>query len=369
MSDLEENPALSVRLTPHLLGQAAAEADFLAAEASGRLPHAWLLSGPRGVGKATLAYRMARFMLAGGSQTEEEGGLFGDALPPVEATLEMDEEHSVFRRVAAGGHLDLRVLKREFNSKTKKLKTEISVDDVRSCIEFLRKTSVDGGWRVVIVDSADDMNRSSANALLKVLEEPPAGALLILVSHSPGRLLPTIRSRCRGLALSPLPLETVEELLQQQLPELPAEDCRALARLSEGSIGRARELAESGGLDLYRDLLALLSQMPNLDIRKLHEFGDRMSRDNSGMVFRTTSDLLTWWIARLVRHSASGSQALEIVEGEGALMARLIEQRGLAPWLALWENLTQLFARAEASALDRKQVMVSAFLDMESLAA
>tara|TARA_R110002072_G_scaffold150510_4_gene298919 strand:+ start:2227 stop:3330 length:1104 start_codon:yes stop_codon:yes gene_type:complete len=366
MSDLEDNPALLPRLCDQLAGQATAEACFLAAEASGRLPHAWLLTGPRGVGKATLAYRIARFMLAGGSGRNQEPGLFGDAGNP--ASLEMAPDQPVFRRVAAGGHPDLRVLKREFDLKRKKLKSEISVDDVRACIEFFRRTSVEGGWRVIIVDSADEMNRSSANALLKILEEPPARALLLLVSHSPGRLLPTIRSRCRQLSLVPLRQATVETLLTQQAPELSREDAQALAGLAEGSIGRALALSQSGGLDLYRDLAGLLAHLPQLDIRKVHEFGDRMNRDSSGVLFRTSCELLTWWIARLVRQGAEGQRPAEIIDGEAAVMERLIARRGLAPWLALWENLTRLFARAEASALDRKQVMVSAFLDLENLA-
>src|ERR1700757_457790 len=160
---------------PELIGQAAAEGSLLDAARSGRMAHAWLLAGPRGVGKATLAFRFARFLLAGSEA--EAGGLFGSG----PQTLAIDPGHPVFRRVASGAHPDLRVVARGVNPKTGRLRSEIVVDDIREAIGFLRLTPSEGGWRVVIVDGAEDMNRNAANALLKVLEEPPARAILLLV--------------------------------------------------------------------------------------------------------------------------------------------------------------------------------------------
>lgn len=185
------------RLTADLLGHEAAEREILETCASGRAAHAWLISGPRGIGKATLAFRFARFALAGGLEGGE-GGLFG-ALAP--ASLAMDPAHPVFRRVAAGSHGDLRVIERGLAEGTGgRRRGEIVIGDVRDLGGFMRMTPSEGGWRVVIVDGAEDMNRNAANALLKGLEEPPGRALLLLVSHNPARLLPTIRSRCRRLA-------------------------------------------------------------------------------------------------------------------------------------------------------------------------
>ena len=230
---------LAPQANPELLGHAAAEATLLRAFRSGRLPHAWLITGPRGVGKATLAFRFARFLLARGGPGGGAPDLFGG--PP--ESLALDPGDSVFQRVAAGGHPDLRHLKRGINPKTGRPRKEILVDDVRLANDFLHKTSAEGGWRVVVVDPADDLNSSAANALLKSLEEPPAAALLLLVGHAPGRLLPTIRSRCCHLALGPLPEETVLDLLARHAPDLEDTDRAALARLAEGSIGRALDLA------------------------------------------------------------------------------------------------------------------------------
>jgi DNA polymerase-3 subunit delta' len=148
------------------------------------------------------------------------------------------------------------------------------------------------------------MNQSAANALLKVLEEPPRQALLLLVSHAPGRLLPTIRSRCCQLPLQPLEDSRVIELLGRYAPDLAQDDSAALARLSEGSIGRALDLAAGGGLELYRELIALLEGLPQLDVPRLHAFGDRLARGGDATAFRTGTELLSWWLGRMIRGAA-----------------------------------------------------------------
>ena len=354
------------RANPRLLGQEEAEARLLAAEASGRLPHAWLLAGPRGIGKATLAFRFARYLLAGGAAGRGEAGgagLFGEAPAP---GLAMAPDERIFHLVKAGGHPDLVTVSREADPKTGKLKRDIAVDSVRKATDFLRLTSSEGGRRVVIVDAADDMNQNSANALLKVLEEPPQSAVLLLVSHSPGGLLPTIRSRCRLLTLRPLPEATVEDLLGDYRPELSPEDRRSLALLAEGSIGQALGLAELGGLALYRELLGHLQALPSLDIARLHEFGERIARDQSGAAFRTASELLERWLARLLRAGAGGGAPPEIVPGELELVGRLLQRGSLEGWLQLWEKLSRLFGRTESANLDRKQAILTAFLALQA---
>ena len=188
MSEAEDDDPFAPRRQSELIGQTAAEAEFLSAYNGGRLPHAWLIAGPRGVGKATLAFRIARFVLAQGSdstQRPDDGpGLFGEPLPKsVPSSLHVAPDHPVFRRVASGGHSDLRVYERTVNAKTGRLHRDIAVDEIRDVRSFLSLTPAEGAWRVVIVDSADDMNPNSANALLKILEEPPARALLLVVTH------------------------------------------------------------------------------------------------------------------------------------------------------------------------------------------
>lgn len=359
MSEVE-SPTLHPRRNPNLLGQAEAEARMLAAQDSGRLPHAWLLTGRKGIGKATLAYRFARFLLS----EPQDQGLFA---APADS-LAISEDDGVFRRIAASAHPDLMTVELGFDEKKGRARREILVNDVRSVVEFLHRTPAEGGWRIVIVDSADEMNRSAANALLKVLEEPPEQALLLLVSHTPGRLLPTIRSRCCRLALPALPPSVMEELLAAQRPDLEPANRQALCHLAEGSIGRALELDDAGGLGLYNDLVSLLKDLPRLDVPAVHSLGDRLARGKDGQGFRTTMELLSWWLARLIRGQAGLGTGAEVVPGEGALPSGLRDRGRLADWIALWEKIADLTSRAEGVNLDRKQVLIAAFLELQSLA-
>ncbi|MET0469591.1 MAG: DNA polymerase III subunit delta', partial [Xanthobacteraceae bacterium] len=195
-ADAEGVEPRAPRETTVLHGHAEAERALLEAYRGRRFHHAWLIAGPAGIGKATLAYRMARFVLAHPDPRT----------PAVQraTSLHVDTDHPVARRIAAQAHGDLLVLERTVNEKTNKLRQDIQVDDVRRTVTFFGSTAGEGGWRVAIVDAVDELNREGANALLKILEEPPRRAVLLLVSHSAARVLPTIRSRCRLLALRPL---------------------------------------------------------------------------------------------------------------------------------------------------------------------
>ncbi len=366
MSD--EAPAFPApRANPLLLDQGAAEAVLLRAARSGRLPHAWLLTGPRGVGKATLAFRFARFLLSGGEAAEEGPSLFG-APPPV-SDLALPSGHPIFRRVAAAGHPDLLTLERGVNEKTGKRRGEIVIEEVRTAVDRLHHTPAEGGWRILIVDSADELNRNAANALLKILEEPAPRSLMLLVAHAPGSLLPTIRSRCCHLALAPLPAATVDRLLSDYAPELEEAERPAIVGLADGSIGRALDLVEAGGLELYRELVGLLGTLPRLDIQRTHAFADTLGRAGADRAFATAMELLGWWLARLVREAALGRQPAAVVPEEEGLAGRLAGSRRLADWLALWEKLTRLVARTDRVNLDRRQVAMTAFLEIEALVA
>jgi len=321
----------------YLAGHAETERLFVDAFGGGRLAHAWLITGPRGIGKATLAFRLARFILA-----QKSGA------PVNEAALEMAPSDPLFRRIASGGHADLLVVERAVDPKTEKRRTEITVDNVRNVKGFLSKTPAEGGWRVVIVDAADEMNANAANALLKVLEEPPARALLLLVAHNPGRLLPTIRSRCRKLTAKPLSDETVGDLLGRYRPDLDAADRQTLVALAEGSIGRALAYADEEGMGLYREAIRLLDNMPGVDVQAVHKFADTAVRDTTGEAFRSVGDLVRWWLARRVAEGVSGTVG------------------ALDPWFEVWEKVTRLFERADSVNLDRKQVILNAFLAIDA---
>lgn len=359
------------RANPHLVGHEAAERTLLDAWNSGRLPHAWLIGGVPGIGKATLAYRFARFVLSRGGDGPAEAGLFG--APPASAvapaSLAVPATDPVFARVAAGGHADLLTVERPMDEKKGRLKRDIPVDEVRRIAPFLRLTAAEGGWRVVVLDGAERLNAAGQNAILKILEEPPARALLLVVTENPGGLLPTIRSRCRKLALSPLPEGTVLDLLGRRRPDLPEADRQAVAGLAEGSLGRALDLAGAGGLDLYREMVGIFGQFPRLDTVAAHAFADRLARKGNETAFEIATELMVWWLARLVRAGARGALPAPVVEGEAEVVRRLVGERGLERWVEVWEKVSRLFTRAEGANLDRKQVVLNALLTMEAAAA
>ncbi len=360
----QEGSPLTPRANSRLIGQQAAERTLRSAFEGGAMAHSWLISGPKGIGKATLCFRMARFALNSGASA---GGLFGDAAADTASAgggLWSDPNTPAFKRIAAGGHADLLTVQRSLND-SGKLRNEIVVDDVRKIGGFLRLTAGEGGWRVVIVDSADEMNRNAANAVLKVLEEPPTRALLLLVSHNPGRLLPTIRSRCSRLSLPPLPEATVAELLAKYESGLEPDDAATIARLSEGSIGAALSLAEAGGLDLYRNVTDLLADLPRLNTAKLHEFSDKLGRSGAEPTYRTAMAQVTGWLARIITFSAKPEVAQGLPENERQILAQVSAAAGLERWLEVWENTNTLMERADAVNLDRAQVVLSVFLSIE----
>lgn len=347
---VDGGPARSV----DLFGQEEAEATLLAAWNSGRMPHAWLIGGPAGVGKATLAYRLARFVLARGNDGGTDG-LFGGGEAAPATSLRLSPEHPAFRRVAAGGHADLLVVERQRDEKKGRLKRDIAVDDVRRVAPFLRRTAAEGGWRVALIDGADRMNSNGLNAVLKILEEPPSRTLLLLVSDNPGGTPPTIRSRCRRLNLHPLPKATVVNLLKEKRPSLSSDDRSALAELAGGGIGRAIDLADAGGVELFRTMVGVVDRA---DVPTIDAFAELAVRDDRA--YETTTDLLVWWIARLIRETARGRAPEPVFVGEDEVIERALRARGLDRWMEVWDKTVRLFAQAESANLDRRLIVTSA---------
>ncbi len=310
------------RETGRLVGQAAAEAAFLDACRAGRLHHAWLLIGPRGAGKATLAWRMARFLLAGAAGDAGDAGLLTDTAAAVPDTLDIPPDHPVSRRVTALSEPGLFLLRRAWDDKANRLKTVITVDEVRRLKGFLSLSATDGGRRVVIIDAADEMNNATANAVLKMLEEPPPGVVLILVSHRPSALLPTIRSRCRTLRLEALTAEDMASALAGLGVETAANSA-ALAELAGGSVGEAVRLVNLDGIGVYTMLTGLFSTLPGLDRRKLLELADGVTGKTARIRPDVALDMLDALLVRLARCGARGGPPDEAVPGEAALLSRL----------------------------------------------
>lgn len=363
----EEHRLSLPRENDTLIGHAAAETAMYDAISSGRIPHAWMITGPAGIGKATLAYRFARYVLSGGGGEEEGPGLFGDALPPAAASLNVSRDDPVFAQIAAGSHPDMLVVERGYDEKRKKMRGEIVVDDVRKIGSFLRLTPSLGGWRVVILDCADEMNRNAANAVLKLLEEPPRQALILLVSHTPGRLLPTIRSRCRTVRLGPLSNSQIAELLAIHQPDLSPETAATLVALSEGSIGRALGLAAEGGISALEDIFGALGSYPQLQDLALLELADRWTRPvkaEESDPFVTGMNLLDWWLGRVARDAAVGQAPVDRVKGMGDAASRLTEALGPAGIAERRTRIASLLGKGIGLNLEKRQLLMDVFYSL-----
>jgi DNA polymerase-3 subunit delta' len=321
------------RATLSLFGHAEAEATLLDAYRSGRIAHAWLIGGEQGIGKATLAYRMARFVLAHPDP----------AAPAVrEATsLAVASDHPVARRVAGQAHSDFLVLERTLNDKGK-LRQDIAVDDVRRSVSFFGSTAGEGGWRVAIVDSVDELNREGANALLKVLEEPPPRALLLLVSQAPGRVLATIRSRCRVLTLRPLTADDVARAVSGSRGEAAdSADISAAAEAADGSVRRALMFLEGNAMELRRQVMTQLEQLPQLDWRALHALGDKLA-GTEAETLAAFMEAVNGWL----------SERLKLGPIESGRMVRVAEA---------WDKINRAGRDTEEYNLDRKPFVFQVF--------
>lgn len=312
-----------------LIGQDAALQDFSTALQTGRLHHGWLISGPRGTGKATLAWLIARWLLTGAESAEAAS----------------DPENPTVRRIRALSEPRLHLVRRPVDEKTGRLRTEITVDEIRRLQSFFHLSAAEGGRRVAIIDSADEMNTAAANALLKLLEEPPAAATLILVSHQPARLLPTIRSRCRELRLHPLEAEPMAEILQSLDVEA---DPERLSALAAGSVGEALRLTGQDGLEAYQKVVDLFATMPRMDRKAAAAIaemaGGRASAD--GDPFDLIVTLLDRLLSRAARAGLLGPPLPEAAEGEADMLARLSPDPRAA---RLWAGAqAELSARARA---------------------
>lgn len=364
---LDESPPESDRLegfrhpreTQVLFGHGAAERDLAEAVRVGRLHHAWLITGPEGIGKATLAYRMARVLLAA-------GGVMAD-----KADLSVPAELPGVSMIAALSHPNLLVLRRPWQEQSKRFAVAITIDEVRRLKDFLGLTPGTGRWRVIIVDRAEDMNASAANALLKSLEEPPAHTIFLLICAAPGRLPATIRSRCRTLHLQPLGREELTAALRAALAgvDRPAPEQAQLAQavaLAGGSVRHGLELLAGDGVALYGELRALLATLPRLDYDRVHRLADNVAGRDSEARFELLFTLLEDMLPRLIRHQASGAGAL--TEEETALAGRLLAAPGLARWAQLWEEVRRAKADALALNLDRKSLVLGTFFRLEEAA-
>ncbi|MBT7641837.1 MAG: DNA polymerase III subunit delta' [Rhodobiaceae bacterium] len=337
------------RFTRALIGHERAQRDFLNALQGTRLPHAWLLSGPEGIGKASFAYMVARAVLSAPTPQAIQ------QLSPVSDTPETQLiENSV--------HPDLYILNRRYNAKTEKFRGDISVEDTRDMKKAFGLSASRGGWRIAIIDSIDEMNKSSVNALLKLIEEPPEKCLFLIVCHNPGRVLDTIRSRCRQLSFGALDEGLLQQIISGRLEAVDENEAAAAAFLAEGSAGRALMLAEMGGFDLYRDMVGVLEGLPQLDGEVLHGLAGRFGARSEPQSFRLFCYLFSGWLHRVVRVASTGQGFQPVFQGEAELVERLVKgDLPLEPMLSLWEKVQHQVRQVEGLNLDKKQAILEWF--------
>lgn len=334
---------------PRWCGSLAAEAMLLDAYRGGRMHHAWLLGGPKGIGKATLAYRFARFALANPDP----------ASPAVAGALDLavPEESPAFRKVAGRAHPNLLAMERPWDDRNKRYKTELAVDEIRRTVGFFGSTGGEGGWRIAIVDPADDMNPSAANALLKVLEEPPSRSLFFIISHTPGRLLPTIRSRCRRLDLTPLAVDAITTAIRDNgSVDADEEDIRLAAALAGGSLRRAILLLEEEGISTYRNFARFAAHVGDPDIVAMHALADSVSGRGANDAYEGFMETVRGWLARRVR-----GEPEPVPEATPGAAVRAVP---LARWAEVWEKVAQSSTEADDLNLDRKQVVLSILMSL-----
>jgi DNA polymerase-3 subunit delta' len=332
----ERDEAPPPRMTQTLSGHAGTEAALLAAYRGGRVPHAFLLIGQKGIGKATLAYRMARFVLAHPDP----------AAPDVQAatSLAVDPQHPVARRVAAQAHGDHLVLERTPNDKGV-MRQQIAVEDVRRTVSFFGATAGEGGWRIAIVDAVDELNRFGANALLKVLEEPPHRGMLLLISHSAARVLPTIRSRCCVMTMRALSQADVAAALAAAVGR-PADDpqVEAAAAAADGRVARALAFLDEDALALRQRALAELDRLPALDANALHALGDTLAGTDPQPLAAFVDTVNAWLSQRLDREQDE--------KGRLGRLAQLAEAS---------ERINQAARDTETYNLERKPLVFGVF--------
>jgi DNA polymerase III subunit delta' len=332
-----------------LFGHQAALQELAAALDSGRMHHAWLIVGPEGVGKATLAYRFARSVLA-----DRES---------------VDRDHPVFRKVAALSHPNLLLIRRSWVEKSKRYSQWIGIDEVRRLRAFLGHSAGEGGWRVVIVDRADELNQNAANALLKALEEPPPQTLFLLISSAEGRLPVTIRSRTRTLRVTGLGKQDLERAMRAALArdghEADAKTLATALALSEGSVRRALELIASEGIDLYDDIASALAALPEIEGPRLHRQVERLAGVGGNERLDLYLSLLLGLVERLIRFTATAEGA---TRDERTLAGRLVSPGNLGYWAEAWEAISEAKAEAFALNLDRTLLVLETWFRLQAVA-
>ncbi len=319
-------------------GQEAAEASVLDAYAAGRLHHAWLIGGPQGIGKATFAYRVARFLLS-----QVPGS------PPSATSLALAPDAAVARQVAAQAHPNLMVLRRQPATDKKGPSTTIPVEMVRRAVSMFGSTAANGGYRVCIVDSAEDLTTASANALLKLVEEPPARSVFLIVAHRPQSVLPTIRSRCRRLLLRSLDAHDLRQVVSSLGPpwsEAAVGDVDRAIGLAEGSARRCLEMLDPARARLVESVRTMLDALPDHDLKRVLILAESLAKKDAEADYELAIETVERWIGERIAAGASGGPAR------------------LAPLVEVCDKIRRSAREVDVYNLDRRPLVLTLFGDL-----
>lgn len=352
-SDLIDAPVESdeipvPRATAKLLGHSEIEKQLLSMLDNGRFPHGLIFSGLEGVGKSVMAFRLARYLFSKAGKEDDTFNMFGDA-PQADTSLYVPPTDDVFTRMVSGGNPDLRVIGRPLDEKTGRLKGSVPVDDIRKIAPFMRQTaSVENGWRIVIVDDADTMTRSSQNSLLKILEEPPEKSLLILIAHRAGALLPTVYSRCVHIPFAPLSEDIIRESITGRVT---ADKIPLIVSMSEGSLGAAYEYADPQFADVMSEAIALLNNGQKLNWNAIQIFADFFGNKGNDDAQRIFKETMLWLSSGLVRGKVAGFEDLRALP--------------LGRRLKIHDDLRAHFDRCQLGNLDKRFLILGAYMAFE----
>jgi DNA polymerase III subunit delta' len=345
--DLDEIPESDVlsgyehpRHAQHIIGHEKAEAELLEAYKADRLPQAWIIGGPSGIGKATLAWRLTKFIMANPDPSS----------PHVQKAtcLDTSDDNPQVRQVLSLTHSDLLLMRRSYNPSTKRFYSEIRADDVRKANDMFHLAANNGGWRIGILDSADELNKFSANALLKLIEEPPPRSLFLIIAHHPSRLLPTIRSRARKIYLSPLTPDQIKTALKTILTSsrFSTKAISQAAEMAGGSVREALRLLEGDGLDIAAQMSNILRGMPRVDWKSVLDLSDIIcARDADDDFSSALMGIYDWLDAQIQDNAGLGAERL-------------------APLALVWDKIAKAVRHTEAINLDKRALLVSIFTDL-----
>lgn len=356
-----DDPFPPENLNPTCLGHEELESLFLELFEKNAMPHAMIFSGLRGIGKTTTAFRLARFLLKHGKGDSNQDALFAaEEIKPDLTSLDVDPADAVFRRIASGGHADLLHITRDTDANGK-LSSSLKVEALRKIEPFLRKTSSEGGWRVVLIEDADTMNNAAQNAILKILEEPPKKVLIVLITHRIGKLIPTIRSRSRLFQFKPLNEEHIAQLMSRKIHGLGAVQLSALASISGGSIGQALYYIEEGGVEMLERIMSLLVDAPKWDWKIIHELSSELGSAANDKSYRLFTDIMQWIFRQILFLKARGDMALPAYL-QSASLEHILAQSSLQKLTTICDELKNHFERTEYANLDRRDAVRASFL-------